>query len=95
MRKFGYPEGFTLNINNDHKQSSITFGTNGTEDISKITQGEIKTIRNDWSDKQQGAQNWSFKTDRKTFMGKQYDDEVSVVFNPYYKFLYLPDFEWV
>jgi len=28
-------------------------------------------------------------------MGQQYDDEVSVVLNPYYKYLYLPDFEWV
>ena len=28
-------------------------------------------------------------------MGTQYDDEVSIVFNPYYKYLYLPDFEWV
>jgi len=58
MRQFGYAQGFTLNINNDQKQSSITFGTNGPEDISSITQGQIKTIRNDWSDKHQGTPNW-------------------------------------
>jgi len=56
----------TFNINNDKKQSSITFGLQNIEDLST---GEIKTIKNDWSNKNQEP-NWSFTTDRKTFTGR-------------------------
>lgn len=78
LTKFVQSNGFTLDINNDNKQSSIIFGES---DISQITTGDPITIKNSWHD-DDVVPSWTFKTDRKTFNGIDYDDEVEIHFNP-------------